>query len=182
MDRQLQENNIYLIGMMGSGKTTVGKLLAEKLDYRFFDTDDLIERLAQKTIPEIFATEGEAKFRELENQVLRKLSVDHKSAFTEGAPAVIATGGGIVQRQENWSYLRHGLIIWLDADLKLLNQRLTGDNSRPLASQLELLLETRRPLYHQADLRIAIKPEQTPENIATQIISSSSKNSFLSCY
>jgi shikimate kinase len=179
MNRQLQENNIYLIGMMGSGKTTVGKLLAEKLDYRFFDTDDLIERLAQKTISEIFATEGEVRFRELESQVLRKLSAYNRSAFIESAPAAsraklwrcaIATGGGIVQRQENWSYLRHGLIIWLDADLKLLNQRLTGDNSRPLANQIELLLETRRPFYNQADLRIAIKPEQTPEDIVTKII------------
>ncbi len=156
---------------MGSGKTTIGKLLAEKLDYRFFDTDDLIERLTQKTVSEIFATETEAKFRELESQVLEKLSAEPKSALAPGAPATISTGGGIVQRQENWEYLRQGLIVWLDADLNLLNQRLAEDNnSRPLARKLESLLETRRPLYNQADIRIAIKPKQTPEEIATQII------------
>jgi shikimate kinase len=170
MDRQLVESNIYLIGMMGSGKTTVGKLLAEKLDYRFFDTDDLIERLAQKTISEIFNTETEARFRQLESQILGKLSADLKSANAPGAPATIATGGGIVQRQKNWKYLRQGLIVWLDADLNLLNQRLAEDNSRPKRGKLESLLETRRPLYNQADIRIAIQPEQTPEEIVTQII------------
>ena len=171
MDRQSLASNIYLIGMMGSGKTTVGKVLAEKLAYRFFDTDELIERVAQKTIPEIFATAGEARFRDLESQVLKKLSADNNSAAIKGAPAAIATGGGIVQRQENWNYLRHGLIIWLNADLKLLTQRLVGDHNRPLASQLESLLETRRPLYSQADLSIAIQPQQTPEEIAAQILS-----------
>jgi shikimate kinase len=162
MDKQLQGINIYLIGMMGVGKSTVGKLLAEKLGYRFFDTDTLIERVAQKTIPDIFATEGEASFRQLESQVLNELS-----AYTRSA---IATGGGIVQKPMNWSYLRHGLIIWLDADLELLNKRLEGDDSRPLASKLESLLETRRPLYDQADLHIRIQPEQTPEEIVREIL------------
>ena len=171
MNKQLVKSNIYLIGMMGSGKTTIGKLLAEKLDYRFFDTDDLVERFAQKTISEIFATETEAKFRELESQVLKKLSAESKSAIAPDAPVTIATGGGIVQRPKNWKYLRQGLIVWLDADLNLLNQRLEKDNNtRPLVTKLESLLETRRPLYSQADIRIAIKPEQTPEEIATQII------------
>jgi shikimate kinase len=164
MDLQPKPSNIYLIGMMGSGKTTVGKLLAEKLNYRFFDTDDCIEQLAQKTISEIFTTEGEARFRQLESQTLRKVS-----AYTN---STIATGGGIVQRPENWNYLRQGSIIWLDADLNLLNLRLAGDNnnSRPLASLLESLLATRRSLYAQADLHIVIKPEQTPADIVTEII------------
>ena len=70
MNKQSRISNIYLIGMMGSGKTTVGKLLAKKLDYGFFDTDDCIKKLAQKTIEEIFTTEGEAKFRQLESQTL----------------------------------------------------------------------------------------------------------------
>lgn len=170
MNSSLQTSNIYLIGMMGSGKTTVGKLLAEKLKYRFLDTDDLIERLTQKTIPEIFATAGEERFRDLESQVLREVFAQTRRTEAGGA-AVIATGGGIVQRQENWRYLRHGLTIWLDVDLTLLTQRLAGDNSRPLASQLGSLLETRRPLYNQADLRIAIQPKQTPEEIAAQIFS-----------
>ena len=126
MNIQLRQSNIYLIGMMGSGKTTVGKLLAEKLNYGFFDTDVAIEKLAQKTITEIFTTEGEAKFRQIESQTLRQISTYHRSA--------IATGGGIVQRPENWNYLRQGLSVWLDADLNLLNKRLGEDSSRPLAS------------------------------------------------
>ena len=162
MNIQLGESNIYLIGMMGSGKTTVGKLLAEKLNYGFFDTDVAVEKLAQKTITEIFATEGEARFRELESQTLKKVSAYHRSA--------IATGGGIVQRQKNWNYLRTGLSVWLDADLNLLNRRLAEDNSRPLVSLLESLLATRRSLYDRADLHIVVEPEQTPEDIVTEII------------
>ncbi len=162
MNIQLRQSNIYLIGMMGSGKTTVGKLLAEKLNYGFFDTDVAIEKLAQKTITEIFTTEGEAKFRQIESQTLRQISTYHRSA--------IATGGGIVQRPENWNYLRQGLSVWLDADLNLLNKRLGEDSSRPLASQLESLLVIRRSLYAQADLHIVIKPEQTPEDIVTEIV------------
>ncbi|MEO0013972.1 MAG: shikimate kinase [Cyanobacteriota bacterium] len=162
MDRQVVESNIYLIGMMGSGKTTVGRLLAEKLDYGFFDIDVAIEKLTRKTITEIFATEGEAEFRELESQTLRKVSAYHRS--------VIATGGGIVQRPENWNYFRFGSTIWLDADLNLLHRRLAQDQSRPLVSQLESLLVTRCPLYAQANLHIVIKPEQTPADIVTEII------------
>lgn len=162
MDKQLVTNNIYLIGMMGSGKTTVGRLLAEKLNYRFFDTDVAVEKLAQKTIAEIFATDGEAKFRLLETLTLKKASAEGKSA--------IATGGGIVQRSQNWNYLRQGLTIWLDVKLNLLHQRLAEDKTRPLIAQLEPLLKIRRSLYAQADFRIAIKPEQTPEDIVTEII------------
>jgi shikimate kinase len=163
MDRGLLQGvNVYLIGMMGVGKTTVGKLLAQKLNYRFFDTDVLIERVAGKTIPDIFASQGEESFRELESKILEQLS-----AYTCSA---IATGGGIVQRHRNWSYLHHGLIIWLDADLELIEQRLAGDNSRPLASKLASLLEARRPLYAQADLRVAIATQQNPEEITAQIL------------
>ena len=171
MNKPLHARNIYLIGMMGSGKTTVGQVLAEKLEYRFFDTDELIERFARKTIPDIFSTEGEERFRDLESHILRQLSTNTGSAVTEHGPAAIATGGGIVQRAANWKYLRYGLTIWLDADVTVLNQRLTGDTSRPLARQLESLLEARRPLYTQADFNIAIQPKQTPEDIATQIVS-----------
>ena len=162
MEQQLAASNIYLIGMMGSGKTTVGKLLAARLNYGFFDTDECIETLAKKTIPEIFDHYGEAKFRELESNALKQVSAAQQSA--------IATGGGIVQRSENWNYLRQGSTIWLDADLDVFHQRLAEDDSRPLAGQLESLLEARRPLYAQADLHLVIEPEQTPEDVVTEII------------
>ena len=162
MEDLLKGLNVYLIGMMGTGKTTVGKLLAKELNYRFFDTDELIEAVAGKTIPEIFAEEGEEKFRDLESKVLNEVSAYIKSA--------IATGGGIIQRQMNWSYLRQGLIIWLDTDLEIIQERLETDGSRPLASKLKSLWSVRRPLYAQADLHIKVENGQTPEEVVNQII------------
>ena len=154
--------NVYLIGMMGSGKSTIGKILAQKLNYRFFDTDILIEKVAQRTIPEIFATEGESYFRDLETKVLQELSAYNHSA--------IATGGGIVEKPVNWSFLRQGLIVWLDADLEVLQQRVAQDTNRPLAGKLKLLLAKRRSLYAQADLQVISDRIKTPEQVATEII------------
>lgn len=161
--------NVFLIGMMGTGKTTVGQLLAAQLGYRFFDTDILIERVAGTTINEIFATRGESYFRTLESQVLEQVC-----AYTRSA---IATGGGIVLKPGNWGHLRHGLIVWLDAPVEILVQRLQEDESRPLlkdrdlSEKLSTLLAERRSLYAQADLRIAIaNPEQTPKEITAEIL------------
>lgn len=168
MNNLLNGVNVFLIGMMGTGKTTVGRSVAQRLGYRFLDTDDLIEKVAGQTINEIFATEGEENFRELESKVLGELS-----AYTRSA---IATGGGIVLRRENWSYLHHGLIVWLDAPVEVLMQRLANDTTRPLlkeadpALKLSSLLEQRRPLYSQADLHIPIEADQTPEQIVTRVI------------
>ena len=162
MNHRLQGINIYLIGMMGTGKTTVGRILARKLGYRFFDTDTLIEQVTGQSISEIFAREGEESFREIETKVLAELA-----AYTR---SVIATGGGIVLRPKNWSYLHYGLIVWLDAPLDVLVTRLADDRTRPLKSRLTELIEQRRPLYAQADLPIPIEASQTPEQIASQIL------------
>ena len=168
MDDGLQGLNIFLIGMMGSGKTTVGQILAKQLDYRFFDTDVLIERVAGKTINEIFATDGEDFFRDLESKILEELSPCTRSA--------IATGGGIVLRQQNWSHLKQGLIVWLDVPVEVLVSRLTEDKTRPLLKtddltlKLTKLLEERHSRYAEADLRIPITANQTPEDIVDQII------------
>ena len=168
MEDLLRGLSICLIGMMGTGKTTVGEILARKLNYRFFDTDVLLEQVASRTIAEIFANEGEEKFRDWESQVLRELAACTKS--------VIATGGGIVLRPINWSYLHYTLVIWLDAPVEVLAQRLLGDEARPLLQQgdlalrLQSLLEQRRSLYGQADLHILINAGQTPEAIAQEII------------
>ena len=162
MEDLLKGLNVYLIGMMGTGKTTVGKLLAQELGYRFFDTDELIETVAGKAITDIFAEEGEENFRDLESKVLNEVSAYVRSA--------IATGGGIIQRQMNWSYLRQGLIIWLDTDLSIIQKRIDTDRSRPLASKLESLWSIRRPLYAQADLHIKVENQQTPEEVVNQII------------
>lgn len=159
--------NVFLIGMMGAGKTTVGQQLAHQLGYGFLDTDAVIEQLAGKTINEIFANDGEAAFRQLEAQVLSEAS-----AYTN---LTVATGGGIVLRQLNWSYLHHGLVIWLDAPVSLLVERLQNDNTRPLlhsspTQALQTLLDGRRQLYAEADLCIPITATQTPDEIAAHII------------
>jgi shikimate kinase len=160
--------NVFLIGMMGAGKTTVGRSLAHQLGYRFFDTDVLIEQVANKTITEIFAEDGEDMFRQLESQVLSELS-----AYTN---LTIATGGGIVLHRFNWSYLHHGLIVWLDASVDLLIDRLQNDTTRPLlqeanpAQALQTLLDRRQHLYAEADLHIRINASETPEQIASRIV------------
>jgi shikimate kinase len=160
--------SIFLIGMMGTGKTTVGKTLAKQLSYRFADTDILVEGVTHQSIQELFVREGEEGFREIESQILAELS-----AYTR---SVIATGGGIVLRQKNWGYLRHGLIIWLDAPVEILIERLANDKARPLLQEVDLglqlksLLEQRKSLYAQADLHIQIQKGQTPEQIALQAI------------
>ena len=162
--------NLYLIGMMGSGKTTVGKLLATRLGYRFFDTDSLVERvLAQAvgqpvSIAEFFAEHGEAAFRQWEHRVLSEVAAETRS--------VIATGGGIVLERENWGFLHHGVTMWLDVPVEQLYQRLQADTHRPLLktndpiATLRSLSEQRRSLYAQADVRVACLPNEPPEETA----------------
>nr|WP_269144819.1 shikimate kinase [Nostoc sp. WHI] len=164
----LQGVNLYLIGMMGVGKTTVGHLLAKDLGYRFVDTDNVIAQATGKSINELFAQVGEAGFRQLESDVLSQVC-----AFTK---LTIATGGGIVLRRENWGYLHHGLIVWLDAPVELLYSRLVEDTTRPLLQDADLkgrlrsLLEQRTPLYSQADLRITLQEGDTPEDVAKRVL------------
>lgn len=168
MSSLLQGVNLYLIGMMGAGKNTVGRLLAKQLSYGFVDTDEVITQAAGRSINELFAQEGEAAFRQLESDVLAQVC-----AYTK---LTIATGGGIVLRRENWSYLHHGLIVWLDVPVEVLYTRLLSDTTRPLLQdvdpkgKLRSLLEQRTPMYSQADLRIAVNESETPEEIADRII------------
>lgn len=160
--------NLYLIGMMGTGKTTVGRLLAGRLGYGFVDTDAIVEQLSGKTISQLFAEQGEVAFRQIETKVLAEVC-----AYTHLA---IATGGGIVMRQENWSYLHHGLIVWLDVPVEQLYVRLASDTTRPLLQdsdpleKLRSLLEQRQPLYAQADLRITPSAQETPEQLAIRVL------------
>lgn len=164
----LRGANLFLIGMMGSGKTTVGTLLAQRLGYSFIDTDAVIEQVTQRSIPEVFAQDGEAAFREIETQVLGHV-VSH-------VRMVIATGGGLAAQVENWRYLQHGVVVWLDASPEILYQRLQGDRTRPLLQnenpyqRLVDLLEERRSRYTQADLHITIAEDESPEQTADRII------------
>lgn len=160
--------NLYLIGMMGSGKSTVGKAIAQQLGYRFFDTDTVITQVAGKSIVEIFAEQGEIAFRQLETKVLAELS-----AYTRLA---IATGGGIVIERMNWSYLRHGIVVWLDVPVADLYERLKQDTSRPLLREVDPLatltriLDQRHHLYEQADLRVTLTQQETPNQAAARIL------------
>ena len=160
--------NLYLIGMMGAGKTTLGKLLAQELGYRFLDTDAVIEAAAGQPVTEIFATSGELAFRELETQVLGQAAAYQQMA--------IATGGGIILQRQNWSYLRHGIVIWLDVPLEQLRDRLEGDSTRPilqgvdLQQKLQTLLEQRQHLYAQADVRVVVSAEEPPQQLAIRVL------------
>lgn len=165
---RLNSINLYLIGMMGAGKSSTGAELAQALGYQFFDTDAVIESAAGQPIPEIFARQGEDAFRQLESQVLAELSAYRR--------LVIATGGGIVTQQQNWSYLHHGIVVWLDVPAAVLQTRLAGDRDRPLLqgqdwdAKLTHLLAQRHSLYAQADVRVEVGAEDDVAAIVARIL------------
>ena len=146
--------SIVLIGMMGAGKSSVGRMLQRKIGLDLVDLDDLLVARTGRSIPEIFAANGESTFRDMESSILAKLRLDR--------PAIIVTGGGIVTRPENLPHLKSlGTVIWLDADEDVLFERATRRGERPLLQtanpreKLTNLMEVRRPLYAAAaDLRI----------------------------
>jgi shikimate kinase len=168
LKQRLAGRSLYLVGMMGSGKTSTGRPLAERLGYGFVDADAVIEQAAGCSIPEIFDRDGEAGFRSLESQVLSAISQRHS--------LVVATGGGVVTQPENWGMLHSGIVIWLDVVPDQLLQRLNADSTvRPLLqtadpeAALNALLNERRPLYAEADLTVVINDE-TPEAVADGIL------------
>lgn len=157
LNREMQ--NIILIGMPGCGKTTVGKLLAERLRRPFFDADEEIVTRLGCNIPTFFAQEGEAAFRELESRVLAELG--------KRSGCVIATGGGCVTREENYAHLhQNGVIFWRKRDLASL-----PTDGRPVsqATALTDLYEARRPLYERFADHI-LEDTPTPNAAADQII------------
>jgi shikimate kinase len=164
----LNGTNIFLIGMMGAGKSTVGKLLAKKLGYNFLDTDPLIAQCVGKSIPEIFANDGEEAFRDLEQQVLSQVS-----SYTR---LVVATGGGIVMRSLNWSHLHDGIVVWIDVPIKTLHKRLkNASEQRPLlqtADPLQTLNDIysqRRDRYAQADISIMVTADEASETVCDRL-------------
>jgi shikimate kinase len=168
-DFDLQNLNVYLIGMMGAGKSTTGKLLAQQLGYQFFDTDDVITQATGLSIAQIFAEAGEAEFRKIETQVLSQLS-----AYTR---LVVATGGGIVLERMNWSHMQQGLVIWLEVEPETLLDRLKEDTMRPLLQDadpqqtLKALLAQRSSLYAQADLKVRVEKHDSTEAVVATIMS-----------
>ena len=150
---------IVLVGLMGAGKTSVGRRLAEKLNLPFVDADHEIAVAAGKSIPEIFADHGEDYFREGERRVIARL--------LEDGAQVLATGGGAYMNSETRERIRNlGISIWLKADLDLLMKRVSKRNDRPLLQQddpakvLQRLIDTRYPVYATADVTVESRDVQ----------------------
>lgn len=142
--------NIVLIGFMGSGKSTVGRELQQRLGYPLVDMDQVIEQRAGKPITAIFEDQGEPVFREMETALLRELA-------DPAAPRrIISTGGGVVGSEENRALLRSmGYVVWLDAPVGVIVERTSKSRQRPLLhvvnpeEKIRALMETRQPLYQE---------------------------------
>ncbi|HEX4160784.1 MAG TPA: shikimate kinase [Rhizomicrobium sp.] len=154
---------IYLLGFMASGKSTVGRAVADQLGWSFADIDAEIEREQTLTIAQIFEHHGEFHFRDIESDSLRR----HIARIEAGVPWVLALGGGATVRPSNWEMIRNnGVTIWLDCPLEIIRRRLGDDVTRPLArdrTRLAELYETRRPLYSKADFRIEVDSDDVHE-------------------
>jgi len=156
----MHKESIFLIGPMGAGKSTVGRILAERLNYEFIDSDHVIERRTGASIPMIFDIEGESGFRDREESV-----VDDLTAHPQ---IVLATGGGVVERENNRKHLRsRGFVVYLKSPVESLIQRTKHDRNRPLLQQgnpakvLQELMLKREPWYiEMADL--VIETQQMP--------------------
>lgn len=162
--------NIVLTGFMASGKSTIGRCIAKKMNMQFIDTDEYIEAQEKMTINDIFSLKGEEYFRELEGKCAAELSKIQDT--------VIATGGGFVLNGNNIELLRkNGIIVNLKTNPKVIKQRLDGARgTRPLLqnSELEEILtrfEKRKPYYDNCDIQIELNCKSLPEDYTEQIIS-----------
>jgi shikimate kinase len=157
---------IYLTGFMGSGKTTVGRALADELGWMFVDLDEEIEAREKRTIAEIFEAHGEAMFREMEHAALK----ERVRSVQMGRPQVIALGGGALVNEENFELVsNNGVSVWLDCAFAHVNRRIAGHKHRPLArdpEQLRVLFETRRDMYARADYRVEIVDDDAAAVVA----------------
>jgi shikimate kinase len=162
---------IYLVGFMGSGKSTVGRLLADRLGWDFADLDEDIEAEQKQTIPEIFDERGEEAFREIETEAIRR----RVRMVRGGHPMVIALGGGAFARDENYELLEdHGVTVWLDCLLEDARGRVERCTNRPLARDPEKfaqLYEERKRSYARADFRIETT-SRDPEAVVDAICDS----------
>ena len=161
---------LYIVGFMAAGKTTVGRLLAHRLGWNFFDTDEEIEAAERTAISELFRTRGENEFRRIESAMIRQ----HVDWIGHGRPTVLALGGGAFCGAENRALLLdNGIAVWLDCPFEVVERRVGQTSHRPLARNPESfagLYEARRETYSAADIRIAIEsddPAVTVEAILT---------------
>jgi shikimate kinase len=145
---------IYITGFMGSGKTTVGRMVAERLGWDFVDLDSDIEAREHETVAHIFETRGEAEFRRIETEAIKRWL----KKIECGIPTVIALGGGAFVQSVNYEILgNNGISVWLDCSLEVAEARIATTDDRPLARDKEAfrqLFKERRVLYGRADFRI----------------------------
>jgi shikimate kinase len=157
--------NIVLVGLMGAGKTTVGKILSEKLKREFIDTDEMIVKSEKKSINEIFAQNGEKYFRELEKNIVLKVS--------QMVDKIISVGGGALENSENVSNLKHnGILFYLKADVDTLEKRLKNATDRPLLKNT-MLKEKLTELLNKREKNYLLSQEiiNTSNSKSTDIIS-----------
>lgn len=170
------KHNIILIGFMGSGKTCVGECLAKQLSYGFWDTDQLIEERAGKSISHIFSIHGEEYFRDLETNLIKELVPVLKDT-------VLSTGGGMPVRKENSALLKElGFVVFLKTSKETTITRLQGDSSRPLLQgdeleeKVERMLALRTPMYEDTAHAIIVTDGRTVEEITLSIMEAYEKN------
>lgn len=163
----LGARSVVLVGLMGAGKTAVGRRLANKLDLPFIDADTEIEMAAGASINEIFAEHGEAYFRQGERKVISRL--------LEGGPQVLATGGGAYMNADTRTAIKaHGLSVWLKADVKVLLKRVGRRGNRPLLAGgdpegvLQKLMDERYPIYAKAD--VTVESRDVPHEIIVNAV------------
>jgi shikimate kinase len=157
---------IYVVGFMGAGKSTVGRHLAHRLGWSFFDTDAEIEAAEKMTIADIFNTRGEPEFRRIETEIIRH----HVRWVERGRPAVLALGGGAFSQSANRDLLENnGITVWLDCPFETIEHRVGQATHRPLARDPQAfaeLFEARRDHYRLADVHIPIETDDPEITVA----------------
>ncbi len=172
------DKHIYLCGFMGSGKTTIGRLLAKRINRRFVDTDEEIEKVTGISVAEIFNKSGEPEFRRIEKELIRKIA-------SEKDPAIIALGGGSLMDEESLKVAKQtGILIYLKCSTDVLKQRLRN-STRPLlkTDNMESLLEKRIPGFRMADKSFSTQSDQFEEiveNLCTEL--SISVNNYINTW
>jgi shikimate kinase len=174
----LGKRNLVLVGLMGAGKSAIGKLVASALGIPFIDSDHEIERVSRMTIPELFEKYGEPEFRKLENRVIKRL--------LRTGPRVLSTGGGAFMNGDTRASIKSaGVSLWLDADLETLWERVIKRDNRPLLKTenpkqtLENLMIARYPTYAEAELAVKsrdVKKDVVAAEVIAAVASLAEKN------
>lgn len=169
------KKTVAMVGMMGAGKTAVGRALAAELKVPFLDSDQEIEDAAAMSIAEIFERDGEPFFRKRETEVIQRL--------LDGEPCILSTGGGAYLADRNRAMItERGVAVWLNADLDLLWSRVKHRDTRPLLKTpdpygtLKSLFEARVPVYAQADIAVASEPRLSVQDMAERVIAALAQN------